>query len=106
MNKSNIYIKEQIVTTKLIGKVGVDSGTIWIGDPCYILSGERPKALGKDWSELGHKTFKDGKCQLPISFNFDMGHEGLGVMSSTKYGDGVYPVYMVGDNNGMYIDFT
>ena len=38
MNKSNIYIKEQIVTTKLIGKVGVDSGTIWIGDPCYILS--------------------------------------------------------------------
>tara|TARA_R110002051_G_scaffold94181_1_gene163914 strand:+ start:3490 stop:3810 length:321 start_codon:yes stop_codon:yes gene_type:complete len=106
MNKSNIYIKEQIVTTKLIGKVGVDSGTIWIGDPCYILSDERPKALGKDWSELGHKTFKDGKCQLPMSFNYDMGHEGLGVMSSTKHGDGVYPVYMVGDNEGMYIDFT
>ena len=106
MNKSNRFLKEQIVTTKLIGKVGVDSGTIWIGDPCYILSDERPKALGKDWSELGHKTFKDGKCQLPISFNFDMGHEGLGVMSSTKHGDGVYPVYMVGDNEGMYIDFT
>ena len=106
MNKSNIYIKEQIVTTKLIGKVGVDSGTIWIGDPCYILQDERPKTLGKDWSELVDKTFKGGKCHLPMSFNYDMGHEGLGVMSSTKHGDGVYPVYMVGDNEGMYIDFT
>jgi hypothetical protein len=96
-----------VKTKKLIGHVGVDSGTIWIGDPCYILQGERPKNLGKDWSELVDKTLdKDGKCKLPISFNYDMGHEGLGVMSSTLYGDGVYPVYMVGDNEGMYIDFN
>lgn len=92
---------------KLIGHVGVDSGTIWIGDPCYLLQGDRPKTLGKDWDELVDKTFDEHlKCKLPISFNYDLGHEGLGVMNRTKYGDGFYPVYMIGDNEGMYIKFT
>ena len=35
-----------------------------------------------------------------------IGHEGLGVMSYTKYGDGLYPVYMIGDNDGIYIDLV
>jgi hypothetical protein len=100
-HKTKMISKER----KLIGQIGVDSGTIWVGDPCYLLQGKRPKSLGKDWDELVDKTFDNGKCLLPTSFNYDMGHEGLGVMSKTKYGDGSYPVYMVGDNDGIYIDF-
>jgi len=38
---------------------------------------------------LGDKFNKDGHKQ----FNYKMGHEGLGVLVSTGYGDGVYPVY-------------
>ena len=85
---------------KLIGHVSVDSGTIWVGDPCYILYGEKPKSIGKNWFELCDITNK-----LPISFNHDLGHEGLGVMSRTMCGDGFYPVYMIGENEGLYIDF-
>ena len=91
---------------KLIGHIGVDSGTVWVGDPCYILHDKNPKSIGKNWSELCDKTFKNNECQLPISFNYDMGHKGLGIMSQTKYGDGTYPVYMIGDNDGIYIEFN
>jgi hypothetical protein len=35
--------------------VDVDSGCIWVGDPCYVIKDEgddRPKDLGKNWSEM------------------------------------------------------
>tara|TARA_Y100000031_G_scaffold104658_1_gene115114 strand:- start:61 stop:369 length:309 start_codon:yes stop_codon:yes gene_type:complete len=87
---------------KIIGYIGVDSGTIWVGDPCYIIHKDKlPKSLGTDWFDLCGKT-----DELPKSFNYELGHEGLGVMSWTKYGDGQYPVYMIGDNDGIYIDFV
>lgn len=98
---------------KLIGKIGVDSGLVWIGDPCYLLQGERPNSVGKDWSdfcEIIHRDEEDDTSS--ISFNYDMGHEGLGVCSSTKWGDGEYSVYGIfekGDKrktpNGILIDF-
>ena len=86
---------------KIIGHIGVGSGTVWVGDPCYIIHTEIPKTLGEDWMELCGKSKK-----LPKSFNYELGHEGLGVMSYTKYGDGLYPVYMIGDNDGIYIDLV
>jgi len=82
--------KLQNLTSKIIGYIGVDAGIVWIGDPCYILHNEKglPKSLGKTWSEfcdnLGENYTK--------SFEFDLGHEGLGVCSSTKHGDGVFKV--------------
>lgn len=75
----------------LIGHIGVDAGLCWIGDPCYILHKATPPIeIGTDWSDFCDKieNMKFGK-----SFNYDMGHEGLGVVVSTGYGDGEYPVY-------------
>ena len=75
---------------KLIGHIGVDAGLCWIGDPCYILPDDAKENPGDDWlkfcSELGseYPTLK--------SFNYKMGHEGLGVCVSTGFGDGSYPV--------------
>ena len=40
-------------TVKKIGKIGVDAGLCWVGDPCYILHPETPpKTIGKDWDEF------------------------------------------------------
>lgn len=68
-----------------IGVVGVDSGQLMICDPCYIGS---QKSLS-DYERI---------CDLTLSprgygqINYDMGHDGAGVVFGTLYGDGVYPV--------------
>ena len=75
--------------TEIIGHIAVDAGLCWIGDPCYIMHKETPpNSIGRNWGEfcdningVNHK-----------SFNFDLGHEGLGVVCSPGYGDGSYPV--------------
>ncbi len=76
----------------LVGKIGVDAGLVWIGDPCYILHKDKlPKSLGKDWGEFCDALH--GNDNVLKSFPYDMGHEGLGVCVSSGYGDGEYPVY-------------
>jgi hypothetical protein len=73
-----------------VGTIGVDSGLCWLGDPGYILHREEglPKPLGRSWddfcssiSEVDHKDF-----------GHELGHEGLGVVVNTGYGDGFYGV--------------
>ena len=85
------------LTPKIIGRVGVDAGLIWIGDPCYILHKEElPSTLGKDWSGFCDKM----SDKIHKSFNYELGHEGLGVCTSTRHGDGSYDVigFFDGDN--------
>jgi len=78
-------------TRKLVGRIGVDAGLCWIGDPCYVFDPQnpRPKAFGESWDD-----FCDALNDQTTKFNYDMGHEGLGVCVSTGYGDGTYPVYV------------
>ena len=80
-----------------IGTIGVDAGLCWIGDPCYIMHkcskakeayDRPPKAIGNNWSEFCD-TIEDDTQQ----YNFDLGHEGLGVLASTGFGDGSYDVF-------------
>lgn len=80
-----------------VGTIGVDAGLCWIGDPCYILhKGKKfPKALGASWPEFCRKLDGDH-----TQFNYDIGHAGLGVVVSTGYGDGEYPVYVRRDDEG------
>ena len=66
---------------KLVGHIGVDSGMCWIGDPCYIGDG------------LPELDVSNEKGPYMKSFNYEAGHEGLGVCVSTGYGDGFYPVH-------------
>lgn len=77
----------------LVGHIGVDAGLCWLGDPCYIMHTDKPpKAIGEDWGEFCN-TIDDDKHPTMQSYNFDMGHEGLGVLVSSGIGDGLYPVY-------------
>lgn len=92
-----------------IGEIGVDAGLCWVGDPCYILhktKKELPTTLGKDWGGFCDKLDHSGGY---TQFNYSAGHPGLGVVVSTGYGDGVYPVYIKYGNDGrvagVYVDF-
>lgn len=76
-----------------IGKISVDAGIVWIGDPCYIKDN-----FFLPWSKfcnklgIGVKEFPEGLC-LP-----------------SGYGDGSYIVYAEHGRDGVIqkvmIDFT
>lgn len=95
---------------KLIGHIGVDSGQIMVGDPCYLKEWKDNDLAGSDWYERSKKMTKDDK--------FDYSYEGASMASCckdgagvlgtyeaavsmrTKYGDGGYPVYLETDEDG------
>jgi hypothetical protein len=78
----------------LLGHIGVDSGTVLIGDPCYVLQDKPPADLLENWlTRLGQ-------------FYFDLGHAGAGVICQTLYGDGCYPVFAELDRSGRPISVT
>ena len=89
---------------ELAGHIGVDAGLCWIGDPCYILhAGDNfpKKDLGSNWVEFCNLLdFSNGSK----SFGYDAGHEGLGVVTSTGYGDGFYPVYIKKNREGRVVE--
>ena len=77
---------------ELIGHCGVDSGQILLIDPCYVYKddftgGDTP--TGGDYDECCRITLSEGAGQTD-----------LGVVTSSGYGDGVYPVYAQKDGNG------
>lgn len=110
-----------------VGEVDVDSGSIWLGDPCYVFNmphskGSQfeslntppgwPKEFGDCWLDYCHNLFdkedkqreamhKAGfKGQTPVQFNHDSGNPGLGICTSNGIGDGTYPVYVKRDKKG------
>lgn len=89
-----------------VGNIGVDAGLCWIGDPCYIIKDDnehRPEAFGKNWGDFCDNS-DDVHSKGFKSFNYDLGHEGLGVCVSTGYGDGFYPVYVRKNAEGRVIE--
>lgn len=87
-------MKTKTTDRKQIGEIGVDAGLCWIGDPCYILHADpAPKAIGKDWSAFCDMLHADGQYPTCKQLDYDLGHAGLGVVVSTGYGDGLYPVF-------------
>ena len=92
---------------ELAGHIGVDAGLCWIGDPCHIIhsTDDNSVALGKDWGEFCDKT-SDGRLDHNgyQSFNYPAGHEGLGVVTSTGWGDGTYPVYVKKNKEGRVVE--
>ena len=81
-----------------IGEVGVDSGTLMVGDPCYFI-GER--ASIKEKCETWSQACEDIFC-AEGSFSKDKGLDiySLGVAVNTSHGDGVYPVYLETTKSG------
>lgn len=88
---------------KKVGEIGVDAGLVYIGDPCYFWHDKRdfskhgikddgPELDTSDWvtflethihSHLGHIT----------QLNYKNGYPGLGVVTTSGYGDGLYDVF-------------
>ncbi len=90
-----------------IGVCGVDSGLIWLGDPCYCIT--------PDASEHPAPTWPEFYAQLPEGadthqFKYKHGHAGLGVVVRNWYGDGEYPVLVQRNADGhivkAMIDFS
>lgn len=80
------------------GVIGVDAGLCWIGDPCYVFGDDASHQI-VSWEEFCEKLKskeKDGVAQ----WQYDLGHDGLGVSVSTGYGDGAYPVYVRRNSEG------
>ena len=70
---------------KKIGTIGVDSGTIIISDPCYLIDDE--------WGEEDYKKeVVDNWYKLTHQIKNDVGAY-KAIISETGYGDGVFPVY-------------
>lgn len=89
----------------LIGRIGVDSGQIMVGDPCYLKQwgghewdGTKPthKDFSYDYAGACQATTQDG---VPRSGG-ELGG-GLAVASSTAHGDGVFNVYQVWEDGEM-----
>lgn len=78
----------------LVGEVGVDSGLIWVGDPCYIIHSKHgtPGYIGKNWGEFCSMMSESCPPQMR-QFKYALGHACFGVCATSGYGDGYYPVY-------------
>jgi len=81
---------EQDSGWKLIGKISVDSGLVFIGDPCY-LSDKNPF---KDWNGFCDKI-ENMKTTAAITHGQEISlvsDNAMGIVSSTGWGDGIYDV--------------
>lgn len=96
-----------------VGVVGVDSGLIWLGDPCYIIhSDDKNPDLGENWSEFCKQLYPDDETHPNDGvrqWTYGIGRSGLGVTVGTGWGDGVYDVVVQKDSSGrimrVMIDF-
>lgn len=71
---------------KLIGHISVDSGLVWVGDPCYAMREVGKKNSGMVYEEVIHKLRNYFINEFP---------DGTGICISTPNGDGTYPVYAI-----------
>ena len=89
-----------------IGSFAVDSGQAMVGDPCYLDD-------WKDWNSE-EESFDDhvnnvgqygylGACNATLTNGHGVLGMGNGVVFSTGYGDGVYPVYAEINDEGRVV---
>jgi len=86
MSRSGMRVK--------VGQVPVDSGQVFVVDPCYVLDGE----YGED-SPYGRACAASLSDERAGQFATN-GRFSDAVCTSTGWGDGVYPVYVEYDNDG------
>ena len=111
--------------TKTIGSVGVDSGQLFITDPCYIKHQEQGNGQwNMEWVDTDNgrsyktlpdptldgetKNFYSKVCEANGSSDRDGVEVELGVAFGTTHGDGTYAVKGVFDDDnvmvGIFID--
>ena len=77
--------------------IGVDSGTIWIGDPCYLIGKIKDQ---DDWVAAVDERYPGGESPddaMPWSG---------GVWFKTYYGDGIYTVEVERDSHGRVMSLS
>jgi len=88
-----------------VGTIGVDAGCVMVGDPCYTQGADADHGSAS-WSEFLEKTWPnvfgpDGaRLGEPMADVAPVrGESGIGLVISSGYGDGEYPVFVrrVGD---------
>ena len=84
----------------LIGHVDVDAGLIMIGDPCY--SSDKTDCAISNWSEFCNWLDSDDIYPTAKAIPHGRGHEGYGVVVSSGFGDGTYPVYATVVDEGLW----
>ncbi len=77
-------------TWVLIGKCAVDSGQIMLVDPCYVLPEDKKNSTDEAYTYK--QLLKERNDKLSQKFIFS-GIGGSGVIVSSGFGDGMYPVY-------------
>lgn len=81
-----------------IGTVGIDAGLLMLGDPCYVIN----KELGRmEWDQFLDKMYANSPIggndlhwtvRAPFP-NPAAGDFRAGIVTTTGYGDGEYPVF-------------
>jgi hypothetical protein len=77
-----------IEKTDCLGVIGVDTGSLWVGDPCYSQPG---KTI--DWDRHLDWLYEHGMDKATID----------GAWVGTTYGDGGYKVYIGSDGEQRYL---
>lgn len=84
-----------------VGEFGVDAGLCIIGDPCYFAVPDASSHPAKTWEEFCDMLFgSDFDKNNVKQLDYRPGSPGLGVVVSTGYGDGCYPVYVKKNQEG------
>lgn len=73
-----------------LGHVGVDSGTLWIGDPCYLSGGKGPM---QNWSSFCEQINSKVSAVFPE-----------GTMVGGFGGDGCFPVVIRRNKQGVVVE--
>lgn len=68
-----------------VGQVGVDSGVLWLGDPCYVMPDDAEDNPGADWVEFARQLEVD---QPRVWQN----RNGATIGITVPTGDGGFPV--------------
>lgn len=80
-----------------VGDVAVDAGVVMVGDPCYATDKKHPIHRWEKFCDLLGRDSENGVTGL----KFAHGGGGMGVVVTSGYGDGVYPVYVKHDDRGV-----
>lgn len=93
-----------------IGSFTVDSGQAIVGDPCYLDGWEAEYDDFEDYKNSEGEYGYLGACHATLVKGWGELALGKAVAFSTGYGDGLYGVYAIFDDNGrteqIVIDFT
>ncbi|UCG33914.1 MAG: hypothetical protein JSU68_04605 [Phycisphaerales bacterium] len=91
---------------ELVGHVGVDSASVWIGDPSYVFPGAGGAGPWRDYDEFIARA-GEAVASSAVRFGYDGAiHAGddagtdMGILVSSGGRDGAFPVFVLRDAAG------